>query len=132
MQFPSEQDPDLSTEPFSTIRLRDGRTIAYLEVGSADGFPIFHFHGHGSSRLEVRLLAEKAADFGIRLIGLSRNVNRFFPGASISAPFGSGFQPEAVHESAGVLEWSILSSVGRDCACTEPVAQSGPAVFRIR
>ena len=56
----------------STFRLRDGRTIGYLQVGKADGPAIFHFHGHGSSRLEALLVAEKAADVGVRLIALDR------------------------------------------------------------
>jgi pimeloyl-ACP methyl ester carboxylesterase len=56
----------------STIRLRDGRTLALTETGRRGGPAIFHFHGHGSSRLEVRLLAETAAKLGVRLIGFDR------------------------------------------------------------
>jgi pimeloyl-ACP methyl ester carboxylesterase len=52
--------------------LSDGRRIGCLEVGAADGFPVFHFHGNGSSRLEVLLLADAAASDGVRLIGLDR------------------------------------------------------------
>jgi pimeloyl-ACP methyl ester carboxylesterase len=62
----------LGPESVPTIRLRDGRCISYLEVGKMDGAPIFHFHGHGSSRLEVLLLAEKAASLGVRLIAMDR------------------------------------------------------------
>jgi pimeloyl-ACP methyl ester carboxylesterase len=54
------------------MRLSDGRRIGCLEVGKADGFPIFHFHGNGSSRLEVMLLADVAAAAAVRLIGLDR------------------------------------------------------------
>jgi pimeloyl-ACP methyl ester carboxylesterase len=43
-----------------------------MEVGRGDGPPLFHFHGHGSSRLEVLLIAESAATLGVRLIGLDR------------------------------------------------------------
>ncbi len=56
----------------STLQLRDGRRLGYLEVGKADGSPIFHFHGHGSSRLEIVMIAESAAALGVRLIGLDR------------------------------------------------------------
>ena len=55
-----------------TIQLRDGRTIGVLSVGKSDGFPIFHCHGSGSSRLEVNLLAAAATAQEIRLIGLDR------------------------------------------------------------
>lgn len=54
------------------MRLSDGRRVGCLEVGIADGRPIFHFHGNGSSRLEVELLADVAASAGVRLIGLDR------------------------------------------------------------
>jgi pimeloyl-ACP methyl ester carboxylesterase len=54
------------------MRLADARRIGCLEVGASDGFPVFHFHGNGSSRLEVTLLADAAAAAGARLIGLDR------------------------------------------------------------
>jgi pimeloyl-ACP methyl ester carboxylesterase len=54
------------------IRLRDGRQLQVLEVGKADGLPIFHFHGNGTSRLEVLLVAAAAERLGVRLIGLDR------------------------------------------------------------
>jgi pimeloyl-ACP methyl ester carboxylesterase len=56
----------------STIQLRDGRTLGYMEVGKADGLPIFHFHGNGSSRLEVLIVQSAAENLGVRLIGLDR------------------------------------------------------------
>ena len=55
-----------------TIQLRDGRNLGVASVGTSDGFPIFHFHGSGSSRLEVLLLADEAIALGVRLIGLDR------------------------------------------------------------
>jgi pimeloyl-ACP methyl ester carboxylesterase len=56
----------------STIRLRDGRRLQYMEVGKIDGSPIFHFHGNGTSRLEVLTVASAAESLGVRLIGLDR------------------------------------------------------------
>lgn len=55
-----------------TITLHDGRTLAYVDCGDAEGTPVFHFHGHPGSRLEA-LIADKAArDVGVRLIGVDR------------------------------------------------------------
>jgi len=59
-------------ETSSTIRLHDGRALGYAEVGKSDGFPIFYFHGHDSSRLEVVLWTESAITLGVRLIALDR------------------------------------------------------------
>ncbi len=56
----------------SALWLRDGRRLQYTEVGKSDGFPIFHFHGNGSSRLETLIVAEAAESAGVRLIGLDR------------------------------------------------------------
>src|SRR5690242_21633757 len=56
----------------STIQLRDGRALGYMEVGKSDGAPIFHFHGNGTSRLEVLTVQAVAENVGVRLIGLDR------------------------------------------------------------
>ena len=56
----------------ATLRLRDGRRLQYMEVGKIDGSPIFHFHGNGTSRLEVLTVQSAAESLGVRLIGLDR------------------------------------------------------------
>jgi pimeloyl-ACP methyl ester carboxylesterase len=73
----------------SAIRLHDGRKLGMASVGKPDGFPIFHFHGRGISRLEVLLLASVAEKLGVRLVGLDR------PGIGLS------------HAKAGyrILDW---------------------------
>jgi len=38
------------------ITLKDGRKLGYAEFGTPEGMPIFVFHGHGSSRLEITRL----------------------------------------------------------------------------
>jgi len=63
-----EQPP----EPASLLTLRDGRRLAYLAAGPADGAPIFHFHGHGSSRLEALALADAAEKARVRVIAFDR------------------------------------------------------------
>jgi pimeloyl-ACP methyl ester carboxylesterase len=68
------------SEPASLLTLRDGRTLAYLEVGAASGAPVFHFHGHGSSRLEALALADAAEKAHVRLIAFDR------PGIGLSSP----------------------------------------------
>jgi pimeloyl-ACP methyl ester carboxylesterase len=56
----------------STILLRDGRRLQSLEIGQSNGTPIFHFHGNGSSRLEVLTVQAEAEHMGVRLICLDR------------------------------------------------------------
>lgn len=59
-------------EPYSTLTLKDGRKLGYLDVGAAGGHVVFHFHGHGSSRLEALMLEEAANRLGLRVIALDR------------------------------------------------------------
>ena len=64
---------DLSApEPYSLVRLPDGRALSYLEVGVPSGPAVFHFHGHGSSRLEALMLEEQALKLGVRVIAFDR------------------------------------------------------------
>ena len=62
------------------IRAQDGRTLAYLEVGDADGPLVIHNHGGPSSRIEARLLADSASKNRLRLICVGR------PGMGRSSP----------------------------------------------
>ena len=52
----------------TTIRLSDGRTLAYLESGDPEGRPVFHFHGGPGSRLAALRFDEPNRRLGIRMI----------------------------------------------------------------
>jgi pimeloyl-ACP methyl ester carboxylesterase len=62
------------------VTARDGRTLAYLEVGDPNGPLVLHNHGGPSSRLEARLLADAASKNGLRLLCVDR------PGMGQSSP----------------------------------------------
>lgn len=55
-----------------TVAARDGRALAYLEVGDPRGPLVIHNHGGPSSRLEARLFAGAAAKNRLRLICVDR------------------------------------------------------------
>lgn len=78
--------------------LSDGRRVGCLEVGKPDGFPVFHFHGNGSSRWEVMLLADPAASAGVRLIGMDR------PGIGSSDPAPGRALTDWPHDVAQVAD----------------------------
>ena len=67
-------------EPYSTLTLKDGRKLAYLDVGASGGPAVLHFHGHGSSRLEALMLEDAAHKYGLRVIAFDR------PGIGYSDP----------------------------------------------
>ena len=67
-------------ETTGTVTTRDGRTLAYLEVGDPDGPLVLHNHGGPSSRLEARLFADAAVKHGLRFVGVDR------PGIGRSSP----------------------------------------------
>jgi pimeloyl-ACP methyl ester carboxylesterase len=98
-----------------TIRLHDGRTVGVVSVGKIDGFPIFHCHGSGSSRYEVKLLAAAATSQGVRLIGLDR------PGIGYSDP-KIGYQ---------LLDWpddvgEVADQLGIERFAIEGISAGGP------
>ncbi len=68
------------------LRLHDGRRLGAATTGKAGGYPVFHFHGSGSSRLEASLMAPLAERHGLLLIGLDRpgyGLSDYTPGARI-------------------------------------------------
>lgn len=71
----------------NSIRLRDGRTLAYDEYGAPGGRPVFYFHGFPSCRVEAEVIDDAAKRHGVRLIALDRpgfGQSDFQEGRSIS------------------------------------------------
>lgn len=54
------------------IRLRDGRTLAYMQCGPRQGTPFLYCHGFPGSRLEARFATAAALRHGVRLIAADR------------------------------------------------------------
>lgn len=99
----------MAEEPFSTLTLKDGRKLAYLEVGAKSGPVVFHFHGHGSSRLEALVMAEAATQLGLRIVALDR------PGIGRSDPKPGDRLldwPDDVAEAADLLGIDTFSVQG--------------------
>lgn len=55
-----------------TIRLRDGRQLAYEIWGDPDGTPVVFHHGTGDSRLARHPNETLTRDAGIRLVTVDR------------------------------------------------------------
>jgi pimeloyl-ACP methyl ester carboxylesterase len=94
-----------------TVTTRDGRTLAYLDVGDAHGPLVIHNHGGPSSRLEARLFAASASKHRLRLLCVDR------PGIGQSSPQKTrsyaGWADDLVaiadalgHREFGVTGWS--------------------------
>lgn len=67
-------------EPPRTIRLPDGRGLAFDDVGDRDGAPVLYLHGTPDSRLARHPDDRIAAALGVRLLAVDR------PGAGDSDP----------------------------------------------
>jgi pimeloyl-ACP methyl ester carboxylesterase len=59
-------------EAVQTMKLEDGRTLAWSEFGAANGKPVLFFHGMAGSLLDAKFYAAAAKKQGIRLIALDR------------------------------------------------------------
>jgi len=73
-----------------TLKLSDGRTLAYIDSGDPKGHPVFYFHGAPGSRLEGLLFDSINRQLGVRMISADR------PGYGLS-----NFQ-----ENRSYLDWS--------------------------
>ncbi|MBY9018066.1 MAG: alpha/beta hydrolase [Candidatus Lokiarchaeota archaeon] len=54
------------------IKLNDGRTLGYIDLGPKDAKPLFHFHSFPGSRLEATILSDRAIIRNIRVISPDR------------------------------------------------------------
>lgn len=55
-----------------SVRLADGRSLAYAEYGDPGGEPVLVFHGFPGSRLVAELGDEPGAALGARVVGVDR------------------------------------------------------------
>ncbi len=63
-------EPNEQNRSSQTLRLESGRSLGYAEWGDASGFPLFHFHGSSSSRLEHPV--QEGVLSGVRLVTIDR------------------------------------------------------------
>lgn len=54
------------------MTLADGRDLGWLELGAADGWPVFGFHGTPGSRLQLTFDEDAVRRAGVRLVALDR------------------------------------------------------------
>lgn len=66
-----------------TMKLVDGRTLAFADLGDPSGTPVFFFPGLAGSRLEAAILESAARTVGVRLIAPD------LPGCGLSDPKSS-------------------------------------------
>jgi len=71
-RFVKMADDDVRDVAVGAVSTRDGRTLAYLEVGDPQGPLVIHNHGGPSSRFEARLLAGAASKNRLRLVCVER------------------------------------------------------------
>jgi pimeloyl-ACP methyl ester carboxylesterase len=82
----------------STITTRDGRMLAYLEVGDTGGALVIHNHGGPSSRLEAHLFAGSASTHRLRLVCVDR------PGIGRSSPQPSRTYAGWAHDMTAIAD----------------------------
>jgi pimeloyl-ACP methyl ester carboxylesterase len=57
---------------FTTVTLRDGRTLEYADLGDPAGTPVLFFPGTPATAGQARVVIDAAQDHGVRLVGVSR------------------------------------------------------------
>lgn len=98
--------------PTHTLRLHDGRNLAYQCYGDRRGRPLYFFHGFPGSRLQAALVHESALAAGVCLIAADR------PGFGRSSPaLGRRIVdwPADVEQLADALGHARFGVVGVSC-----------------
>ncbi len=96
----------------STLRLRDGRRLAYAEYGDPNGKPLFYFHGFPNSRLGARLADVTAKQRGVRVIAFDRpgfGLSDFKPGRTIG---GWADDVAEAADALGIERFAVLGLSG--------------------
>lgn len=94
------------------LRLADGRTLAYLELGDPSGPPVLYFHGYPGSRLEARVAAAPSRRLGLRLLAVDRpgfGQSTFQPGRQIG---GWARDIDALADQLGLPRFSVVGVSG--------------------
>ena len=114
-----------------TVRLQDGRALAYAEWGDPSGFPVLHFHGTPGSRLERHVDDRVYARLGIRYVTMDR------PGYGGSDPLpGRSFMDwaadvRALTDHVGIERFRIFAVSGGSPFALAAASVLGDRVSRI-
>jgi pimeloyl-ACP methyl ester carboxylesterase len=83
----------------TTLRLRDGRSLGYLDIGEVGTPPVILFHGSPGSRLDAFYLpSDELAATGVRMLAPDR------PGLGRSDPRPRQSFREGVADAAGLAD----------------------------
>jgi pimeloyl-ACP methyl ester carboxylesterase len=104
-----------------TVRLPDGRDLAYESYGVPTGFPVLSFHGGLSSRLDAAPADEAAAALGVHLVSPDRpgmGLSTFQPGRRLlDWPADVTHLADALDmERFAVMGWSAGGAYAAACA----------------
>jgi pimeloyl-ACP methyl ester carboxylesterase len=101
-----------------SVAARDGRALAYCEVGDPNGPLVLHNHGSPSCRLEAHLFADIAAKHHLRFVCVDR------PGYGKSSP-----QQTLSHASWADDLTTIADALGQDQFAVTGWSGGGPAAL---
>lgn len=99
---------------FSTMTLRDGRTVEYLDLGDAAGRPVLYCHGTPSTAGMAVIADEQARAHHVRLVAPTR------PGYGDSSPSAPGLA------SAATAAIELADLLGLDRFAALGVSGGGP------
>ncbi len=105
---PSPPDHFSFSDKGETLRLPDGRQLAWTESGDPAGRPVFYFHGGPGSRIEAQLYDAANKELGIRMIALDRpgyGRSDFQPGRSYLDWAGD---VGAVADKLGIKRFAVI------------------------
>ncbi len=96
---------------FTTVALKDRRTLEYADLGDPSGTPVMFFHGTPATAGQAAIIADAAGRHGVRLIAASR------PGYGASTNSPPGLAPTAaamleMADQVGLQRFAVLGASG--------------------
>ncbi len=102
----------LADEEVSFVYLEDGRKLAFLEIGERTGYPLFHCHSHGSSRLEGAFFHKEAKSAGFRIISVDRPGIGYSDFSAHADQLGFASDVVQIANKLRIQQFGLLSSGG--------------------
>jgi pimeloyl-ACP methyl ester carboxylesterase len=96
---------------FTTVMVRDQRTLEYADLGDPSGTPVIFFHGTPATAGQAAVIADAAVRHGVRLVAPSR------PGYGASANSTPGLASTALDvlelaDQVGLQRFAVLGASG--------------------
>ncbi|MDS0299309.1 alpha/beta hydrolase [Halogeometricum sp. S1BR25-6] len=123
--------PAVDGSTLRSVRLPDGRRVAYAEYGNPEGVPVCFLHGTPGSRLLGGLFADRAFEAGVRVFAPDRPGYGRSDAEPVRTPADAGRVVAAVADEADASRVGLVGFSGGGPHALAAAATRGDRVRRV-